>query len=360
MKKTWAIAGRTLGAGFPTFVIAEISANHRQDLNTAKATIRAAADAGVDAVKFQTYTADSLTYPGSGPWFRISEGTAWDGRTLYDIYSEGEMPWEWHAELFAYARELGLLAFSSPFSPEAVALLETLDAPAYKIASFEIFDHELIRLAASTGKPVIISTGVATVSDIDSALQVCQEVGNDRVALLKCTSAYPAPSEELNLRTIPDLAERFDCMVGYSDHTMGLSAPLGAVALGAAIVERHLTLDRNDGGLDSSFSTSADEFTQLVAAIRDLDVALGEVTYELSPSSQRNRRFGRSLFVVQDVKRGELASGENVRSVRPADGLHPRELARVLGMTFSTDVSAGTPLDWDHLDPRPESSPVRS
>lgn len=344
MRRSFSIAGRPVGEGLPTFVIAEISANHNQDFALARETVAAAAEAGADAVKFQTYTADELTFNGDGPWFRISEGTSWDGRTLYDIYSEGQMPWDWHAELFSYAQELGLIAFSSPFSPRAVSLLEELGAPAYKIASFEIFDHELIASAASTGKPVIISTGVATQEDIRQALDVCVDQGNHDVALLKCTSAYPAPAEELNLRTIPDMAATFDCTVGFSDHTMSLAAPLGAVALGASIIERHLTLDRDRGGLDSSFSTTAEEFASLIDAIRDLEESLGEISYELSSSSARNRRFGRSLFVVEDVVVGQEITRDNVRSIRPADGMLPSELPRVLGSRFTRDISAGTPL----------------
>lgn len=341
------IAGRQIGSDAPTFIIAEVSANHRQNLAIAKKAVAAAAAAGADAVKFQTYTADSLTLKSDASWFRISEGTIWDGRTLHDIYTEGELPYEWHAELFAYAQECGLLAFSSPFDVEAVHFLDNLDVPAFKIASFEIFDHELIATAARTGKPVLISTGVATGSDIEAALDVCRIEDNDQIALLKCTSAYPAPSADINLRTIPDMAQRFDCVIGYSDHTMGISAPLGAVALGAAIIERHITLDRADGGLDSSFSTSAEEFSQLVDAIRTLEAELGQVTYEISPSSERNRRFGRSLFVVKDVSAGDVVTRGNIRSIRPADGLPPKFLSSVLGRSFAKAVTAGTPLSED-------------
>lgn len=349
MRRTFTIADVGIGPGHPVFVIAEISANHRQDLAVAMATIDAAADAGADAVKFQTYTADSLTLKSDAPWFHIAEGTAWDGRTLHDIYAEGELPREWHAELFAHARGRGLVAFSSPFDVDAVHFLDDLDAPAFKIASFEIFDHELIAAAARTGKPVLMSTGVATDADIAAALEVCQTAGNDQVALLKCTSAYPAPSSELNLRTIPDMATRFGCVIGYSDHTMGLSAPLGAVALGASVIERHITLDREAGGLDAGFSTSAEEFTNLVAAIRDLEVALGHVEYGLTESSARSRRFGRSLFVVTDVEAGDEVTRGNVRSIRPADGMAPAMLPQVLGKRFAQSLAAGTPLQAEHI-----------
>ena len=346
MIEEFRIGSAMVGSGHPVFIIAEISANHRQSLSLAKETIAAAADAGVDCVKFQTYTADSLTLDSDTEWFRIDEGTVWDGRTLHSIYSEGELPREWHAELFEYAHDQGLIAFSSPFDESAVGFLDELGVPAFKIASFEIFDHQLIAAAASRGKPVLISTGVATHSDIAAALDVCRSMGNDAVAVLKCTSAYPAPPKELNLRTIPDMADRFSCVVGYSDHTIGVSAPLGAVALGARIIERHITLDRAADGLDSSFSTNPEEFAHLVAAIRELEISLGTADYSLSDSSARNRRFGRSLFVVRDVSAGETVSLDNIRSIRPADGLHPQELPHVLGWSFRVDVAAGTPLDW--------------
>ena len=350
MIKEFRIGSAMVGSDHPVFIIAEISANHRQSLSLAKETIAAAADAGVDCVKFQTYTADSLTLESDATWFRIDEGTVWDGRTLHSIYSEGELPREWHAELFEYAHQHGLIAFSSPFDVSAVDFLDELGAPAFKIASFEIFDHQLITSAASRGKPVLISTGVATEFDIAAALDVCRSVGNEAVALLKCTSAYPAPPEELNLRTIPDMADRFSCVAGYSDHTMGISAPLGAVALGAKILERHITLDRGDDGLDSSFSTNPDEFARLVADIRELETSLGSVDYSLSDSSARSRRFGRSLFVVRDVTAGETVSLDNVRSIRPADGLHPQELPNVIGQSFRIDVAAGTPLSHELLN----------
>ncbi len=344
------IADRRIGAGDPVFIIAEISANHRGSLAIARRTIEAAAAAGADAVKFQTYTADSLTLNSSQEYFRIQEGTVWDGRNLHDVYSEGELPRAWHRELLEYANQLGLVAFSSPFDVEAVAFLDSLGVPAFKIASFEIFDLELIATAARTGKPVILSTGVANESDIAAAMDVCRSEGNSPVAVLKCTSAYPAPAEELNLRNIPDMAERFSCVVGFSDHTMGLAAPLGAVALGAQIIERHITLDRTQASLDSSFSTNPQEFAHLVRNVRELEVALGSIDYSLGPSASRNRRFGRSLFIVRDVREGEIASSENVRSIRPADGLHPKELVNVIGKRFTSSIAAGTPLRHEHLD----------
>jgi len=343
------IADRRIGSGNPVFVVAEISANHRGSLHVARETIAAAAAAGADAVKFQTYKADSLTLNSSQECFRIKEGTVWDGRTLYDIYSEGELPRAWHPELISHANQLGLIAFSSPFDVDSVEFLDSLGVPAFKIASFEIFDLELIAAVARTGKPFILSTGVADESDIAAAIEVSRKLGNPAIAVLKCTSAYPAPPEELNLRMIPDMAERFGCIVGFSDHTLGLTAPLAAVALGAHIVERHITLDRAEKGLDSSFSTNPDEFAELVRRIRELETALGSIDYTLGPSASRNRRFGRSLFVVRDVEAGEVVSADNIRSIRPADGLHPKELSRVLGRTFISAVSAGSPLKHEHL-----------
>lgn len=344
------IADSRVGSGHPVFVIAEISANHRGSLELARKTVEAAAEEGADAVKFQTYTGDSLTLNSSQECFRIQEGTIWDGRTLHDVYSEGELPWAWHEELFSYAHELGLIAFLSPFDVDAVAFLDSIGAPAFKIASFEIFDFELVAAVARTGKPVIISTGVADESDITSALEVCRDEGNTSVALLKCTSAYPAPPEELDLRTIPDMAQRFGCVVGFSDHTMGVVAPIGAIALGTQIIERHITLDRTAAGLDLSFSTTPQEFAHLVNQIRELEISLGSINYALGPSSSRNRRFGRSLFVVRDVSEGELATSENIQSIRPVDGLHPRDLSQVLGRRFTTAVSSGSPLRHEYLN----------
>lgn len=340
--------GRTsVGPDQPSYIIAEVSANHQQDLTIAMETVRAAAAAGVNAVKFQTYHPDLITYNSNSEIFRIDHGTAWDGRTLHSIYSEGFMPWEWHAPLFELANSLGVDAFSSPFDPTAVDLLSSLNVPAYKIASFEIVDIPLIERVARERKPVIISTGIAREIDIEKAVNACRRVGNDQIIVLKCTSSYPAPPEELNLRTIPDIARRFDCLPGYSDHTMSITAALGAVALGACVVERHITLNRGDGGLDSGFSTTAQEFADLVRAIRELEAGLGKVTYELSASGIQSRRFSRSLFVVQDVQAGDTVTVENVRSIRPSDGLPPEQLPQVVGRTFAESVKAGTPMSLD-------------
>jgi pseudaminic acid synthase len=346
MSETIAIAGKQIGVGFPTYIIAEVSANHNQDILIARKTVIAAAEAGVDAVKFQTYTPDTLTFDSDSEIFQIEHGTAWDGRTLYSIYSEGYMPWEWHAELFDLANSLGLAAFSSPFDPSAVDYLANLDVPAFKIASFEIVDIPLVRYVAQQGKPVLISTGIAREEDILAAVTACREEGNDQIVVLKCTSAYPAPAAELNLLTIPTIASQFDVIPGYSDHTMTSTAAIAAATLGARVIERHITLDREAGGLDSGFSTSASEFKDLVDQIRETESALGISTFSLSATGESSRRFSRSLFVVEDVKAGDLISAVNVRSIRPNNGLPPMLLPQIIGQEFSENASAGTPLSY--------------
>jgi pseudaminic acid synthase len=343
------IAGKKIGAKSPCYVIAEVSANHKQDIDIAKETVRAAAEAGADAVKFQTYTPDTLTFNSDNEIFRIDHGTAWDGRTLYSIYSEGYMPWEWHAELFQLANSLGLAAFSSPFDSTAVDFLATLNVPAYKIASFEIVDIPLIQHVARQGKPIIISTGVARKDDIAAAVAACREVGNSEIIVLKCTSAYPAPASELNLLTIPAITETFGVIAGYSDHTMTPTAAIAAVTLGARVIERHITLDRGTGGLDAGFSTTAAEFKELVQQIRETEETLGVVTFELSAAGENSRRFSRSLFVTMDVKAGDLVTRDNLRSIRPNNGLHPKLLPDLIGRTFSCDVAAGTPMSADFV-----------
>lgn len=344
------IGGRLVGPGSPAFVIAEISANHNQSLQLARETIAAAAEAGADAVKLQTYTPDTLTFDSDTEPFQVTQGTLWDGRTLYSLYSEGQTPWEWHSELFEYAKSLGLVAFSSPFDPTAVEFLAGLDVPAYKVASFEIVDIPLIEAIARQGRPVILSTGIAREEDIRLALDACRRMGNDALILLKCTSAYPAPAEELNLRTIADYASRFECLAGFSDHTMTPTAAIAAVALGACVIERHIIVDRALGGLDSQFSTDASEFSSLVQAIREVEAGLGSITYDLTPRASASRRHARSLFVVADVIQGDVVSAANVRSIRPSDGLPPVRLPDVLGRRFASDVVAGTPLSESLLD----------
>jgi pseudaminic acid synthase len=343
------ILGRTVSSADPMYVIAEISANHNGSLALAKETVHASAEAGADAIKLQTYRPDTITFNGSTEPFRVREGTAWDGRTLFDLYEEGQTPWEWHAEIFELARSLGMHAFSSPFDPTAVDFLADLQVPAFKIASFEITDIPLIRKVAALQLPVILSTGISREADIALAVGTCREMGNDQIAVLKCTSFYPAPLEELNLRTVADIPHRFNVVSGISDHTMGTTAAVVARALGASILERHIILDRSLGGLDSQFSTDANEFAELVQRIRETEVALGAVNYELTPKTAPSRRFARSLFIVADVKAGETITENSVRSIRPADGIHPSRLPDVIGRSFARDLDAGTPLAEDHI-----------
>ncbi len=345
-KNSISIDGRTIGAGQPAYIIAEMSANHNQDYSRAEALVRAAADCGVDAVKLQTYTADTLTMACDNEYFRI-KGTIWEGRTLHDLYQEAYTPWEWQPKLKALAESLGLACFSSPFDPTSVDFLEGMGVHAYKIASFEVVDFPLLRKVAATGKPVIMSTGMATLAEIDDAVRVLADAGCKELALLKCTSAYPAPPEEANLRTIPHLAAAFGVPAGLSDHTMGLSVPVAAVGVGASIIEKHFTLSRADGGPDGSFSLEPAELKELVQAVRLVEKALGKVNYERTEKESKSTVFRRSLFVVEDVKEGELFTNKNIRSIRPANGLHTRYLEDVLGTTASRDVPRGTPLSWD-------------
>lgn len=331
------------------FIIAELSANHNGSLDIALETIRAMKESGADAIKLQTYTPDTITLDCDSDMFTISQGTLWDKRKFHDLYAEAMTPWEWHPILFEHAKSLGMEAFSSPFDTTAVDFLSELEVPAYKIASFEITDIPLIEYTAAKGKPIIISTGIATLSDIEEALDACRRVGNDQITLLKCTSAYPAALEEMNLLTIDDMKNRFGVDVGLSDHTMSLAAPVTAVALGARVIEKHFILDREMGGADSVFSLEPHEFKAMVDAVRDTEKLLGQVTYELSPKSLKSREFSRSLFIAEDVKAGEIISATNVRSVRPGFGLSPKHLKEIIGKSFKTDVKKGTPLSWDHI-----------
>ncbi|MDP4269563.1 MAG: pseudaminic acid synthase [Bacteroidota bacterium] len=329
-----------------TFIIAELSANHNQDFEIAAQTIRAAKEAGADAIKFQTYTADTITLDCDNEFFQIKQGTLWDGTTLHKLYQQAYTPWEWQPKLKQIAEEEGLICFSSPFDKSSVDFLEKMEVPAYKVASFEITDIPLIEYIASKGKPVIISTGIAELNEIQEAVEACHRVGNSQVALLKCTSAYPAPVEEANLLTMVDMKSRFNTLVGLSDHTMGPEVSITAVALGASIIEKHFILDRNIGGPDAAFSMEPDAFKQMVDSIRTVEKALGNVTYELSAKSRNNRHFSRSLFVAEDIRQGEILSETNIRSVRPANGLPPKFLPDVLGKKATKDLKKGTPLDW--------------
>jgi len=344
--ETLNIAGRGLGFGKATYIIAELSANHNQSFEQAQQILRAAKDAGADAIKLQTYTAETITLLSDKPHFRIRGGTLWDGRTLHDLYQEAFTPWEWQPKLKTIADELGMHLFSSAFDETAVDFLEQMNVPAHKVASCELVDVNLIQRMARTGKPLILSTGMASEEEISEAVQAARAGGAAQIALLKCTSAYPAPPEEANLLTIPELAHRFECPVGLSDHTMGVAVPVAAVALGACILEKHLCLRRADGGPDGAFSLEPEEFKAMVDAVRVAEKALGSVQFTPSPSEINSRRFRRSLFVVEDVKRDELFTERNVRSIRPADGLHPRHFHEILGKRAAHDVERGTPLSW--------------
>ena len=326
-----------------TFIVAELSANHGHRLEVALESVRAAAAAGADAVKIQTYTADTLTLDSDREDFRI-RGTLWDGRTLHELYQEAYTPWEWHKAIFEEAEKLGIVCFSTPFDTSAVDFLETLGNPCYKIASFEITDIPLIAYAASKGKPMILSTGVATLEDIELAVKTCRASGNEDITLLQCTSSYPAPIEEANLRTMPDMKERFGVKVGLSDHTIGHEVPLAAVALGASMVEKHFILDRSIGGPDAAFSMEKEEFAAMVQAIRNVEKALGSVAYPTDPAAIPGRAFSRSLYIAQDMKAGDMFTPQNVRSVRPGYGMHPKYLPAVLGRTIARDAQAGERL----------------
>ncbi len=347
MTKWVEIGKRRIGPGNQAYCIAEVSANHNQDFAQAVRIIEAAKDADADAVKVQTYTPDTMTIASNREEFRIGGGTLWDGRNLHDLYGEAYTPWEWQPRLKKVAEDLGMDLFSTAFDATAVDFLEGMGVPAHKVASFELVDIPLIQRMARTGKPLIMSTGMASVEEIDEALKSAREAGATQIALLKCTSAYPAPAEEMNLRTIPEMARRFGVPVGLSDHTMGIAVPVAAVALGACIIEKHLTLSRATPGPDSGFSLEPHEFKAMVEAVRTAEKALGEVHYGLSEKEEASRVFRRSLFVVQDVKRGEIFTPVNVRSIRPGHGLHTRHLDEVLGKRAAHDIERGTPLSWD-------------
>lgn len=327
-----------------TFIIAELSANHNGSLETALATIDAAKRAGADAIKLQTYTADTLTIDCNKPDFVVKGGTVWDGQTLYELYQQAYTPWDWHKALFDYAKEVGLVCFSSPFDRTAVDLLEDLNCPIYKVASPEITDIPLIEYIALTGKPIIFSTGIAGLEDIETALDAAKSKGNYDLALLKCTTSYPAPIEEANMAMIPEFKERFGVIPGLSDHTMGSTVPVVATALGARIIEKHFILDRSVGGADASFSMNEAEFTAMVKAVREAEKAVGKVSYELTEKQIQGRAFSRSLYVVNDIKAGEVLTEENVRSIRPGHGMHPKFLNVVLGSTVSRDLEKGEAL----------------
>ncbi|MBI5960297.1 MAG: pseudaminic acid synthase [Chloroflexi bacterium] len=346
MSEDYSIGQRPIGPGQPVYIIAEMSANHHQDFDQAVRIIEAAKQSGADAVKIQTYTPDTITINCHNEYFQVA-GTIWAGRNLYDLYSEAYTPWEWQPKLKEVANHLGMELFSSPFDPTAVDFLEKMNVPAYKIASFELVDLPLLKYVAQTGKPIIMSTGMATLAEIDEAVHTLREAGCKQLALLKCTSAYPAPPSEANLRTISHLSEAFHVPVGLSDHTLGMAVPVAAVAVGACIIEKHFTLSRSDPGPDSAFSLEPDEFKAMVAAVRVTEAALGQVSYVVTPKERESRVFRRSLFVTQDIKAGEAFTKNNVRSIRPGYGLHPRHLDEIMGRCATCDIQSGTPLSWD-------------
>ena len=331
------------------FIIAELSANHNGNMETAKETIRAAKRAGADAIKFQTYTADTITLNSDKADFIIKGGTLWDGRKLYELYQEAFTPWEWHAELFQIAKEEGLVCFSSPFDKTAVDFLETLACPIYKIASFEITDIPLISYVASKGKPVIISTGIAEYADIELAIQACHKENNFDITLLKCTSSYPAPMEEANMLLMQRFAIDFKVKIGLSDHTMGAVLPVVATALGATVIEKHFILDRAIGGPDASFSMNEEEFTEMVKMVRQASAALGKEEYELTEKQQSGKAFSRSLYISSDIKKGETITSNHIRSVRPGFSLHPKHLNELIGRVINKDLSLGDRIDWSDL-----------
>ncbi len=350
MAKSISINGRTIGSGAPTYLVAEMSANHGGDFSRAVKILEEAKAAGADAVKLQTYTADTLTLKSDQDCFRIGQGSPWEGRRLYDLYREATTPWSWHPKLKEVAHRLGLDLFSSPFDFTAVDFLEGMGVPCYKIASFEIVDIPLIRRVAQTGKPLILSTGLATREEIGEAVQEARAHGAGDIALLKCTSAYPSPPEEMNLRSVPALAQDFDVPVGLSDHTLGFAVSVAAVALGACLIEKHFTLSRRHSSSDSSFSLEPAEFKALTEAVRTTEKALGRVDYVLGEKERASRVFRRSLFVVQDMAAGEAFTESNVRSIRPGNGLPPKYGSNVMGRRAMCSIKRGTPLTWDLVE----------
>lgn len=333
-----------------TYIIAEMSANHMQDLNRAKRIIREAKVAGADAVKIQTYRPDTITVDCYGEEFLCTPGSPWEGRNLYELYKTAYTPWEWHEELFEEAKKVGIPMFSTPFDLTAVDFLHKFDMPAIKIASYEINDIPLIKKCAKEMKPMILSTGLATLQDIDLAIKTCKEVGNNQIVLLKCVSEYPTPYEDINLKTMKNMKETFDCVVGLSDHSIGSEVSIAAVAMGAKVIEKHFTLSRSDGGADAAFSMEPDEFRNMVQSIRNIEKAMGKVTYDLSERQLKSKERSRSLYIVEDMKEGELLTEKNVRSIRPGYGLHTQYYEKILGKRVKKDIKKGTALRWEYLE----------
>lgn len=350
MKKTVTIGNKKIGDGNPTFILAEMSGNHNMEFERASQIVRAAKEAGADAVKLQTYTADTITLNSDKPCFQIGEGSLWEGMTLHKLYEKAFTPWEWQPKLKKLADDLGILLFSSPFDETAVDFLEEMNVPAYKIASFEITDIQLLRKVARTGKPIIMSTGVADMGDIQLAISTCQKEGNDNIVLLKCTSEYPAPFCGMNIKTIPNMKETFGVPAGLSDHSLGDEVPLAAVALGANVIEKHFTLNREDGGVDAAFSMDIAEMKNMVRRIRNVEQALGEVSYEMTEARENAKKGARSLFASKDIKKGEIFTKENVKSVRPGIGLHTKYFDDILGKRATKDIEFAEPLGFGDIE----------
>lgn len=327
-------------------IVAELSANHGHDIDIAKRTIKSAKDCGADAIKVQTYTADTLTIQCSNEYFTLNSGTIWDGKTLYDLYNDAFLPWEWHYELMKYANDLGLVFFSTPFDHSAVDFLEKINVPAYKVASFEIVDTELIEYIASKQKPIILSTGIASLGDIEDAIHACHKAGNYQIVLLKCTSSYPAKIEDANLLTMANMKQTFNTEVGLSDHTLGISVAVASVALGARVIEKHFILDKSIGGPDSLFSMEPTEFASMVKSVREVEKAIGSVDYTMTESKLKNKKLARSLFVVENMKEGDVFTNFNVRSIRPGYGLSPKFLPEIIGKVAAMNIERGTPISW--------------
>lgn len=350
MRKELMIDGKKLSDKSDTYIIAEMSANHLHNLDRAKMIIDVAKECGADAIKLQTYRPDTITIDCRGPEFMATPGSPWENMNLFELYKEAYTPWEWHGELMDYAKKVGITCFSSPFDLTAIDFLEELNVPAYKIASFELNDIPLIKKAAMTGKPIIMSTGIADMSDIELALRTCKEAGNDKVILLKCVSEYPTPYEEINLRTLTNMSETFDCVVGVSDHSFGSAVAVAGVALGARVIEKHLTLSRKDGGPDGTFSMEPQEFKNMVTDIRNVEKALGKVTYELTEKQKKSKGRSRSLYVVSDIKKGEIFTPDNMRSIRPGYGLHTKYYKDIIGKRASCDIKKGTAMKWNYVE----------
>ena len=343
------INGKKIGKGCPVYIVAEMSANHNQDFQEAVKILHAAKEAGADAVKLQTYTPDTITINCKSEYFQAGKGTLWEGRTLYDLYGEAYTPWEWQPKLKEIADRIGIDLFSTPFDFSAVDFLEDMDVPAYKIASFEIVDIPMIKKIAKTGKPIIMSTGMASLAEIEEAVFTIRKEGNVQTALLKCTSTYPASAEDMNLVTIPHMAKAFDSVVGLSDHTLDIAVPVAAVTLGASIIEKHFTLSRDIPGPDSAFSLEPDEWKAMVTAVRTTEKALGMVHYGINKAEEVSRLYRKSLFAIQDIKAGSTFTSENVSSIRPGYGLHPRYLYEIIGKQAKKNITRGTPLSWDFV-----------